>query len=278
MTILTGYDAAYPAATPPVKTQVVEVYIGGDTPHVWTDADIARQTAEYLLPVFVRSNPPGPGVVSDYTDIVNAFRSHGWPTDGKAVMMDIEVANATTYLLPLASRLHAIGMKVLVYGSRSALPLNPILDGRIDANPGTPAHVDTGDDGTQYYWGGTYDLDVFDVKIRPWLIDRVSSKATVVDTPPVKSTVENKPVPVVATPTTTKITESENESMAKVFCATSDASGGVVATGFQCVVFDNGKVVYIPHEQDLEGVHAAYGPSNNVTGDFISNLINGRTN
>ena len=55
---LTFYDAAWPPARPPVADGCC-IYIGGDTPHVWSLADIASQRARYRLPIFVRSNPPG---------------------------------------------------------------------------------------------------------------------------------------------------------------------------------------------------------------------------
>ena len=52
------YDAAYPPAKPPAADGVC-IYIGGDTPHVWTLAEIEAQPARYRLPIFVRSNPAG---------------------------------------------------------------------------------------------------------------------------------------------------------------------------------------------------------------------------
>lgn len=167
---VSGYDASIPPAAPP-KVQVVEIYIGGDTPHVWTDAEIEAQSAPLGLPVWVRSDPPGPGAQVDAAGIVAAFVSHGWPLTDKAVMLDMETAVDPGYLDQLASILHAHGMRVLVYGSQSTIDQNPVLDGRVDAAPGTADVVDKGDVGTQYAWRGTFDLDVFAPEVIPWLID-----------------------------------------------------------------------------------------------------------
>lgn len=167
---VSGYDASTPPATPP-KVEVVEIYVGGDTPHVWTDQEIAAQTAPLGLPVWVRSNPPGPGARADAAGIVAAFVSHGWPLEDKAVLIDVETAVDPTYLDSLATILHAHGMKVLVYGSKSTIDQNPVLDGRVDAAPGSGDTVTPGDVGTQWSWQHTYDLDVFAPEVIPWLID-----------------------------------------------------------------------------------------------------------
>jgi len=167
---VSGYDASTPPSTPP-KVEVVEIYVGGDTPHVWTDQQIAAQTAPLGLPVWVRSNPPGPGARSDAAGIVAAFVSHHWPLEDKAVMIDMETAVDPTYLDQLAAILHAHGMRVLVYGSQSTIDQNPVVDGRVDAAPGSADTVTPGDVGTQWSWQHTYDLDVFAPEVIPWLID-----------------------------------------------------------------------------------------------------------
>lgn len=48
---LTGSDASDPDFALP--GDVACGYVGGDTPHVWTEAQWRKQTAKYLLPIYV---------------------------------------------------------------------------------------------------------------------------------------------------------------------------------------------------------------------------------
>lgn len=71
-------DAAYPLSSWPAADGVA-FYIGGDTPHVWSQGEIDNARMRYRLPIFVRSNPPGPGAQADVNDAVNALKAIGAP-------------------------------------------------------------------------------------------------------------------------------------------------------------------------------------------------------
>lgn len=293
MTTETGYDAAWPPAHPP-QTAVVEIYMGGDTPHPWTDQDIASQQAKYGLPVWVRSNPPGPGVQADVFDALAWLKQHSVPK-GCCIMLDLETAVAPDYVLPFGRALQAAGYKVLPYGSRSTLYQNPKLDGYVDADPAAAwdnklsTVVDPGNVGTQWWYAGIYDLDTFDSSLTFWQLRDAGNPGTSTTTQPTStSTSTPEPSPVsevpVTEPTSTSTPGASPSSpttnipktigaKVKVFQATNDAKEGIVATGYSCLVFDNGSVTYIPNAQDLDPLYAAYGEPVRVTGDTIYNII-----
>src|SRR5258707_6133543 len=51
------FDASVPPASAPAGYRAVAGYIGGDTPHVWTEAEWRRFAQLHQLPIWVRSNP-----------------------------------------------------------------------------------------------------------------------------------------------------------------------------------------------------------------------------
>jgi hypothetical protein len=128
------YDAAFPPAAPPVTTAFL-AYLGGDTPHVWTPAEIAAQKARYRLACWVRSNPTPQQASGDGTAFCGALKALGWPT-GTATVLDLETAVTPAYVLTFGTVLHSEGWLVLPYGSSSTLRLNPALDGYFVAIPG----------------------------------------------------------------------------------------------------------------------------------------------
>lgn len=164
---LTGFDAAYPPATPP-QTDVVAFYGGGDTPHVWTLAQINAQTARYRLPIFVRSNPYQASALTDAQNFMAWLRSIGCPS-GVATVLDLETAVAAAYVSAFASQMHAAGYLVLPYGSSSTLYRNPVCDGYFVALPGARA-IPSNCVAVQYGQGGSgaWDLDLFSAAIPMW--------------------------------------------------------------------------------------------------------------
>jgi len=164
---LSGYDAAYPPATPPI-TDVVCFYGGGDTPHVWTTAEIAAQPARYRLPIFVRSNPAGANPTADAEAFWSWLRALGCPL-GSATVLDLETAINPAYVTAFGNAMHFGGYRVLPYGSTSTLFQNPVLDGYWAAKPG-PATIPSNCLGVQYGQGGNgaWDLDLFSAAIPLW--------------------------------------------------------------------------------------------------------------
>jgi hypothetical protein len=125
---LTFYDAAWPPDPPPVTDGVV-IYIGGDTPHVWTAEEIGMQPARYRLPVFVRSDPRGiAGVASDVNAALAQLAAIKAPR-GILVAWDMETAADKTYIAGVYTGLAAHGYELIIYGSQSDVMGNDNPDG-----------------------------------------------------------------------------------------------------------------------------------------------------
>lgn len=119
---LTAYDAAYPPPDP--HLDVCAFYIGGNTPHVWTDAEIAGQSARYRLPIFTANNQPR-DAGADANAIITWLRAHGVPA-GAHVALDMETTVASGYCSIVASTLQSAGgWGILVYGSLGSVTGNP---------------------------------------------------------------------------------------------------------------------------------------------------------
>src|SRR6266545_3809328 len=88
------WDAAFPPASPP-KWEAVAGYIGGNTPHVWTDQEWARQQARWRLPIFTRSHDGDPS--ADAAHAIRWMTAHHVPK-GVCVALDFETRVDATYL------------------------------------------------------------------------------------------------------------------------------------------------------------------------------------
>lgn len=163
-----GYDAAYPNPHGIPGTQVVCIYIGGDTPHVWTDAEIAEQPEQYRLPIFVRSNPTQCDPHVDAAAAIAWLAAHAVPA-GSAVSLDLETAIDAAYVSAFEALLTAAGYPVLPYGSASTLFSNPQGGGYFVAAPGaTGLYAHAGVVATQYAYDGSYDLSFFADSLTLW--------------------------------------------------------------------------------------------------------------
>ena len=159
-----AYDAAYPNPHGIPGTSVVLIYCGGDTPHVWTAAEIAEQPEQYRLPVYVRSNPGN--AAEDAAAFIAWLRANGVP-DGCATVLDLETRIDVAYVNAFGAALHAAGYLVLPYGSSSTLFQNPALDGYFVASPGATG-IRPGCVATQYAYDGSYDLDYIADSVVLW--------------------------------------------------------------------------------------------------------------
>lgn len=117
------YDAATPPGRPP-QLEVVAGYIGGDTPHVWSDSEWAAQLAPYRLPIFVRSNPDSHDPHADAAAAVAWLRAHHVPA-GCAVALDLEMAVNRGYVSTFDADMTAAGYRTVKYGSLSTIFGNP---------------------------------------------------------------------------------------------------------------------------------------------------------
>ena len=151
MSDLLFYDAAYPPARKPAGVQDgVAFYIGGDTPHVWTLQEINAQNVRYRLPIFVRSNPPGPGALADVTLAHGQLQAIGAPR-GCLVAWDMETSDDPAYVAAVYGLLLAAGYKLIVYGSQNFVMGNLNPDGLYWGAQWTNVpHLVTGDVMTQY--------------------------------------------------------------------------------------------------------------------------------
>jgi hypothetical protein len=165
------FDAAFPPASPPAW-EAVAGYIGGNTPHVWTDAEWARQKARWRLPIFTRS--------SDGDPAADARRTIAWLTrhrvpKGAVVALDFETRVDAGYLRAFDSALKRAGWKVILYGSLSTVLHNPKPSGGYWVAHWTNVpHLVPGSAATQY---------ASDVMLRkPWDASLVADSTPLWDT------------------------------------------------------------------------------------------------
>jgi len=159
VTDLSGYDAAYPPASPP-GDQVVFGYLGGDTPNAWTPAEWAAQKARYRVGIWTRSNPVGASQgTSEGRAAAAAWRLLGAPA-GTLIGLDFETAVNGAYVTAFDAAAVAGGCKVALYGSKSTLFENPKTSGGywVADVTGKP-HVYPGAVITQYEFESGWDDD-----------------------------------------------------------------------------------------------------------------------
>ena len=123
-----GYDAAFPPAEPP-PWPICGFYIGGHTPHTWTDAEIADQPARWFAPLWVTHSQAMPSdAEADALRIVSWLEAHN-VEPSVTVWIDTETWRVGSYLTRLATLLAAHGRHIGNYGSLSVVTLNPVLAG-----------------------------------------------------------------------------------------------------------------------------------------------------
>lgn len=128
MSNLTFYDAAFPPASAPAGCDGVAFYIGGDTPHVWTLAEIEAQPVRFRLPIYVRDNPQQVNVAMDVMQCVSRLDAIGAPK-GCMVALDSETSVDANYVATFYYQLRDAGYTLMDYGSVSTVFANNIPDG-----------------------------------------------------------------------------------------------------------------------------------------------------
>ncbi|HEU5331833.1 MAG TPA: hypothetical protein VFU73_03700 [Actinocrinis sp.] len=168
------YDASSPPPDP--HLDVCGFYIGGDTPHVWSDAEIAGQSARWRLPIYVCDNPGQRDPASDAGAAVAWLRSHGVPP-GCALALDFETAVNGGYVTAFDKVVRSAGWTLLLYGSLSSVTQNPRPSaGYWTASWTGAAHLDAGAAATQY---------ISDTQLgRPYDLSEVSDALVLWDTRP----------------------------------------------------------------------------------------------
>lgn len=141
-------DASTPPS-PPAPLPVFGFYIGGDTPHVWTDAEINALTSRYGLPIYTYSDPAadphGAGEA-----IVNWLHQHGWAT-GTTVALDTESVAMPGNIAVIDTIVHNAGWRLMDYESKSPIADNGLTSGgRWVADWTDAPHLYPGSNATQY--------------------------------------------------------------------------------------------------------------------------------
>ena len=184
---LTMYDASTPPDKPP-RTDIVNVYAGGLTPHVWIPAEMERQSARYFLPTWVaRDLGAGAGAGASEARQMLRWLSASRAPRGCLTALDIETAAADTadvaYFHAFRDTIAQAGGWTMLYGSTGNVFGYPLPGGGYwVANPppeGFPAkphmYLHRGATATQWRFaipGEPWDLSVVAESVRPHLWDR----------------------------------------------------------------------------------------------------------
>ena len=162
-----GDSSTPPASYPPCDGWAF--YIGGDTPHIWTAAEVARarRYARYLLPIFTRSDPAQASATVDAQAAIAACRKLGLPR-GCLVAWDLEAAVAPAYVQAVDGLITAAGWQLLLYGQLSTVTQNPKTAGGYWVGDWDGVADDPSWTGKQYTDAGPEDLSVFTATARLW--------------------------------------------------------------------------------------------------------------
>jgi hypothetical protein len=157
---LSFVDAATPGSIQDGPYDGTCYYLGGDTPHVWTKAELDARPERYRLGIFVRSNPIGTTqAINDVHTCLAQLVLMGQPK-GTLVCLDMETAQDPTYVIAFCTSMLEADYPVIVYGSQSDVFGNHNPEGLYFGAEwtGTP-HLASGDAMTQYVSFTGYDID-----------------------------------------------------------------------------------------------------------------------
>lgn len=159
------------ASTPPdpmPHLPVFAFYAGGQTPHVYTDADIAKIIARHALPLWVQveTSTPAEQVAAA---MLRWLDGHHW-THNTTVGIDTESAAMGPWLAELDSHVNAGGYRLMEYESKGPIPDNPETSGgRFVADWTGIPHIFPGSKATQYatasMTGLAWDSDLIDSSV-----------------------------------------------------------------------------------------------------------------
>jgi peptidoglycan hydrolase-like protein with peptidoglycan-binding domain len=162
------YDAAYPPAHPP-NWEVCGFYLGGDTPHVWTQAELDAQPARFRLGIWVRDHGGDPSADADAA--AAAYAALGAPL-GCAVVLDLEERVDGAFVSTFDAHLHMRHLTTK-YGSVSTIWKNPWTSGGTwTADWDERVALDVGAAATQFasaaQLGTAYDASVISDSVPLW--------------------------------------------------------------------------------------------------------------
>ena len=167
---------------PQPTTPVGAFYVGGDTPHVYTDAQVAAIRARYGLPIWTGYDHQHDGAM-EAAKVLDWLRSHHW-TPGTLVAVDTEALVIPDFLIPFNAAITSAGWKLLHYESKDAIAGNPPTSGGKWAADWTgQPHLRPGDTATQYipdaWLGAPYDLSLISAdaplhELNPPVVHRIT--------------------------------------------------------------------------------------------------------
>lgn len=148
---------------PQPTTPAAAFYVGGDTPHVYTDAEVKAIRARYGLPIWTGYDHASDGA-AEAARVVAWLHSHGWKP-GTLVAVDTEDLVIPAFLSEFNRVVTEAGWLLLHYESKDAQAGNPPTSGGKWAADWTGIpHLRPGDTATQYvpdaWLGAPYDLSL----------------------------------------------------------------------------------------------------------------------
>lgn len=165
-------DSSTPVV-PPANLPVYAVYLLGDTPHVWSSAEIRALRARWCVPICVHDFPQG-----DPRALAAQFNadlhSMGVPL-GARVALDTESTAMPDYVAAFNEVVTLAGYELMEYESKGPLGTNPPTSGgRWVADWTGVPHLFPGSVATQYanaaMIGLPWDASVIDASVKLWEI------------------------------------------------------------------------------------------------------------
>ena len=160
-------DNAFPLPVYP-KADGIAFYIGGDTPHVWTLAEVKATPYRYRLPIYVRSNPQNADPHTDASIALDVLARYGAPK-GTLVALDFETAVDVQYVATWSEIILTHGYRGILYGSENFVHKNNMPDGLYWGADWTKVnHIVPGDAGTQWISLAAIDESTFQSNLPLW--------------------------------------------------------------------------------------------------------------
>lgn len=179
------FDASTPPIQRPPNVATVPIaggYIGGNTPHVWTDQEWDALPQKQRLPIYVCSHPELHDPNVEATKAIKWLDDHHVPV-GVWVALDLETAVNPPFIRTFDAKVVASGRLLIIYGSKSTIFQNPLTSGGYWVADWTGvSHLVSRSTITQYASDTMlrlgYDLNTVDDSVRFWQIGDPPMSAT----------------------------------------------------------------------------------------------------